>query len=157
VVANNQLGNRTVVDFGEGSLAQTIDDYVPGRAYFDPSLPMSTRPSRLPGNLKPSYQWSLQLRDHPSAYYRTQFRQALSQVNWYMKRHRTRYGFILTDRELVAIRRLDDDGNLELSDSVPWDTVGTEDQPRLTVLLALWYLGMLASDNQQWRLECDRA
>lgn len=90
-------------------------------------------------------------------YHRTQFRQALSQVNWYMKRHRTQYGFILTDRELVAIRSLDDDGNLEPSDSVPWDTVGTEDQPRLTVLLALWYLGMLASDNQQWRLGCDRA
>jgi hypothetical protein len=31
------------------------------------------------------------------------FRQALSQVKYYMIVNRTRYGFILTNRELVAI------------------------------------------------------
>lgn len=36
--------------------------------------------------------------------------QVLSQVNFYMKQHHARYGFVLTDLELVAIRRLDRNG-----------------------------------------------
>ena len=72
-----------------------------------------------------------------------------------MKQHRTRYGFILTDDELVAVKRLDNDGNLELSQSIQWDSNGTATQPQLTVLLALWYLGMLAAHDQgpdQWQI-----
>ncbi|KNG86315.1 hypothetical protein ANOM_005214 [Aspergillus nomiae NRRL 13137] len=41
-------------------------------------------------------------------------RPCVSQVNFYMKQNYTRYGFIITDRELVAIRRLDRNGNLDL-------------------------------------------
>jgi hypothetical protein len=149
---NNQLLNRTVVKFGEGDLARMIDMDIPDLAYFDPNLQALTRPNRLPGNLKPSYKWSLAMRDNnPTPYDQKQFRQALSQVNWCMRQHNTRFGFILTDRELVAIRRLNEDGHLELSDSIPWTTQGNAAQPQLTVLLGLWYLGMLASDNQQWR------
>lgn len=149
---NTQLINRTVVDFGEGNLAQLIDQFTPDTAYYDPLLPPPTRPNRGPGDLKPSFKWSLALQNSETPYGRRQFKQALSQVNYYMKQHKTGFGFILTDRELVAIRRLDCNGRLEVSDSVPWITKGSESQPRLTVLLALWYLGMLASDNQQWRL-----
>ena len=65
-----------------------------------------------------------------------------------MKQHHARYSFIVIDSELVAIRRLDRDGNLELSASVPWTSSGIVAQPKLTVLLAMWYLGMLASDDQ---------
>lgn len=72
-----------------------------------------------------------------------QYRQVLSQVNFYMNQHGSRYGFILTDQELLAFRKLNNDGNLEIAASVPWSTQGTEDQPLLTILLALWYLGML--------------
>ncbi|RWQ93429.1 hypothetical protein C8Q69DRAFT_500646 [Paecilomyces variotii] len=54
--------------------------------------------------------------------------------------------------ELVAIRRLDGNGNLELSDSIPWETHGSATHPVLTVALALWYIGMLASDNRNWFL-----
>jgi len=64
-----------------------------------------------------------------------------------MKQHHARYGYILTDRELVAIRRRDRDGNLDLSLRIPWSRQGTAQQPQLTVLLALWYLGMLAATN----------
>ncbi|KAE8133851.1 hypothetical protein BDV38DRAFT_257236 [Aspergillus pseudotamarii] len=152
LTTNNQLANRTVVDFGEGNLAQLIEQFTPDTAYYDPLLPAPTRPNRVPGDLKPSFKWSLALRNSPTPYGRKQFKQALAQVNYYMKQHETHFGFILTDRELVAIRRLDRNGRLELSDSVSWITKGSECQPRLTVLLALWYLGMLASDNLQWHL-----
>ncbi|PYH94302.1 hypothetical protein BO71DRAFT_450162 [Aspergillus ellipticus CBS 707.79] len=129
---------------------QTI--FIPDTAYYDPNLPSKTRPNRVPGDLKPSFKWSLNLLTSRIPMRVRQGKQCLSQVNFYMKQHEARYGFILTDAELVAIRCLDRNGNLELSDSIPWNTRGDESQPRLTVLLALWYLGMLASDNEQWHL-----
>lgn len=105
-----------------------------------------------PCRRKLSYKWSLDLRNHPDPTKRAEFKQALSQVNHYMKQHRARYGFILSDRELVAIRRLDGRGNLELSASIPWNESGTITQPRLTVLLGLWYLNILAANDQGWSL-----
>lgn len=47
---------------------------------------------------------------------RREFRKALSQVTWCIKQRYARYRFILTDREVVAIRRLDTNEDLELSD-----------------------------------------
>ncbi|RAK86068.1 hypothetical protein BO79DRAFT_271216, partial [Aspergillus costaricaensis CBS 115574] len=146
------LVDLTVVDFGEGELARIVDQYTPDLAFYDPQDNPSNRPNRLPGEIKPSYKWSRALQDAPREYGQTQFLQALSQINWYMEQNETQYGFILTDRELVAIKRLDDDGRLELSETVPWSTRGSEESPRLTVLLALWYLGMLAANNGQWQL-----
>lgn len=67
-----------------------------------------------------------------------------------MKQHHARYSFILTDSELVAVRRLDRNGNLELSNSVPWTATGTVERPSMTVLLGLWYLSMLAAHEQYW-------
>jgi hypothetical protein len=154
LLANHALGNRTIVSFGEGEQAQTVDNYIPDTAYFAENDPqVTTRVNRAPGDLKPSFKWSLGLRNSLNDREQREFKQALSQVNWYMKQNNARFGFILTDRELVAIRRLDDDGRLELSQSIPWATQGNAAQPRLTVLLALWYLGMLASDETQWRLQ----
>lgn len=69
---------------------------------------------------------------------------ALSQVNFYMQQHRSQYGFLLTDREFVVFQRLDDGGNLEISRSITFTTISSAENPHLTVLLALWYLGMLA-------------
>lgn len=64
-----------------------------------------------------------------------------------MKQHHTQYGFILKNHEFVALRRLDQNGRLQMSNPVPWATQGSVAQPRLTVLLALWYLGMLAAED----------
>ncbi|OAX83991.1 hypothetical protein ACJ72_01640, partial [Emergomyces africanus] len=72
------------------------------------------------------------------------FHQVLSRVNFYMKQHHARYSFILTNRELVAVRRLDRNGNSQLSDSILWIASGTVSQPRLTGLLGLWYLSKYA-------------
>ncbi|KAL2012975.1 hypothetical protein VTN00DRAFT_500 [Thermoascus crustaceus] len=70
-----------------------------------------------------------------------------------MSQSNARYGFIVTDKELVTIKRLGGDGNIELSLSISWDVEGTADDSKLTAMLALWYLGMLASDNKQWMFE----
>ncbi|KAL4969494.1 uncharacterized protein BDV14DRAFT_84402 [Aspergillus stella-maris] len=76
-----------------------------------------------------------------------------------MRQHKTRYGFVITDRELVVLRRVDDDnggtGHLELAAPLWLTTAGTAAQPQLTVPLALWYLGMLSSQyegNDCWNL-----
>jgi hypothetical protein len=141
----NQLGNMSVVDYDVGTLAETIEDFIPDTAYFDPQLPALNRPNRVPGDIKPSWKWSSSFRFQDNTV--DEFKQALSQVNFYMQQHHARYGYILTDRELVAIRRRDRAGNLDLSLRIPWSRQGTAQQPTLTVLLALWYLGMLAATN----------
>ena len=135
----------SVVDYGVGTLAETIEDFIPDTAYFDPQLPVGNCPNRAPGDIKPSWKWSSSLRFQANTVH--EFKQVLSQVNFYMKQHHARYGYILTDRELVAIRRRDRAGNLDLSLRIPWSKQGTAQQPALTVLLALWYLGMLAATN----------
>lgn len=68
-----------------------------------------------------------------------------------MGQNGARYAFVITDLELVAIRRRDGNGRLELSDPIGWEYYGNAAQPQLTVLLGLWYLGMLASDNTGWQ------
>lgn len=145
-------GRHTEVSLAEGNQARTPGTYTPDVAYFSTNLRPTNRPNRATGDIKPSYNWDTRfqkgLHNEP-----LEFKQALSQVNWYMRQQNTRYGFILTDRELVAIRRRDVHGSLELSESIPWATThGTAANPRLTVMLGLWYLGMLASDNQGWGL-----
>ncbi|KAJ9299692.1 hypothetical protein DTO271G3_2576 [Paecilomyces variotii] len=148
LTATNQMNGLTSVSFHVGEAAKIIEDYTPDTAYFALALPAGTSWNRAPGDIKPSWQWSTALANHPMAGYRTEFRQALSQVNWYMKQHNSRYGFILTNEELVVIRRLDNHGNLELAPPIPFTAGGTVAQPRMTVLLALWYLGMLAAQDE---------
>ena len=145
LIQTNQLGNMSVVDYGGGTLAETIEDFTPDTAYFDPQLPVGNCPNRVPGIIKPSWKWSSSFRFQADTV--QEFNQVLSQINFYMIQHHARYGYILTDRELVAIRRRDGVGNLDLSLRIPWSRQGTAQQPALTVLLALWYLGMLAATN----------
>ncbi|KAI9824124.1 MAG: hypothetical protein M1819_001079 [Sarea resinae] len=146
--AVHQIAGLTVLEFDVGDMAATIENYRPDLAYFDPTRPYNTGPNRLPGDIKPSWKWHMGLQNSPLNTAREEFRQALSQVNYYMNQHHSRYGFILTDRELVAIRKQDTHGNLDLSDPIPWRTVGDGQAPILTLPLALWYLGMLAAQDQ---------
>lgn len=142
------LGSRTEMTYDHGDMARLIDNSKPDTAYFNPVIPNTEdRPNRAPGDVKSSLKWSTTDRDQGGLRRRREYRQALAQVNFYMKQHQTQYGYILTDKELVAIRRLDFNGNLELSAPVPWAQGGTVTTPRLTILLALWYLGMLASED----------
>jgi len=78
-----------------------------------------------------------------------EYKQVLAQVNFYMRQHNARYGYILTDTELVAVKRLEGNGRLAVSAAVPWTRGGVGE---LSVLLALWYLGMLAAEDTSWIL-----
>lgn len=156
LIAMNRLGNRTPVTYDDGDMARMIQNFRPDTAYYPRHLLIrDQRVNRAPGDVKPSWKWTSGLRNHQAPAMRDQFHQALSQVNYYMKQHHSRYGYILTDLELVVIKRLDRDGRIELSNPIPWTTRGTATSPRLTVLLGLWYLGMLAGEDQgpdQWYL-----
>ncbi|KAK2810897.1 hypothetical protein FQN50_002488 [Emmonsiellopsis sp. PD_5] len=151
----NQMNGITPLEFGLGAMAENPGDLVPDTAYYLRAIQNEGEgPNRAPGEVKPSWKWSNSLRDG-TPYEQKEFKQVLSQVNHYMKQHQARYGLVLTDRELVAIRRLNYDGDIELSRPIPWDTRGTVEHPRLTVLLALWYIGMLAAQDEgdeSWQL-----
>ncbi|EEH43988.2 uncharacterized protein PADG_00277 [Paracoccidioides brasiliensis Pb18] len=58
-----------------------------------------------------------------------------------------KYSARSTDRELVIFRRADDNGNLEVVPPIPFTSGGTAEHPQMTVLLALWYLGMHAAQD----------
>ncbi|KAL2794636.1 hypothetical protein BJX66DRAFT_325261 [Aspergillus keveii] len=140
------MTGKSVVSMGVGELARTPGSFLPDVAFFEVGLAPGVPPNRVPGDLKPHWKWDTNMADSVSD--RSEYLQALSQVNFYMHQHNTRYGFLLTNHEMVAIRRRDDRGSLELSRPIPWEAAGTPNNQRMTVLLALWYLGMLASQNE---------
>lgn len=144
--------NTTILSFGETSAARPLSGgFRPDTATYEIAAVYGTGPNRAPGEMKPSYKWSSNMANQPDPIGRD-YKQALSQLNFYMLEHRTRYGFICTDREMVAVRRVNDNGELDLSDPIAWNTRGNVNNPQMTVLLAIWYLAMLASDDLNWFL-----
>lgn len=154
LIASNTLDGLSPVSFSGGEMAMTPGGFKPDIAYHIPAPSAYHRPNRAPGDIKLSCKWNTAMHMGRNIEER-EFHQVLGQLYWYMRQHSARYGVILTDVELVAVRRLDDNGNIELSTPIPWEAKGTVHQPCLTVMLALWYIGMLASKNQghdQWSL-----
>ncbi|EDN06288.1 predicted protein [Histoplasma mississippiense (nom. inval.)] len=150
----DQIGNQhqglqglTRVSYDEGEGARIMDNYKPDAAFFDETIPATTSWNRAPGEVKPSWKWTSNLRNSLLPAGRRECRQVLSQLNFYMKQHHARYGYIITDLELVPVRRRDDVGNLDLAQPIPWNARGNPGNEQLTVMLALWYLGMLAAQN----------
>ncbi|CRL29113.1 unnamed protein product [Penicillium camemberti] len=152
-VLDDGLPERTTVLMGVGSDAITLDQFTPDLSLYAAGEAGSQRrslgPNRLPGDLKPSWKWSHSMQNNVVD--QLEFRKPLAQVNWYMKQHNTQFGFLLTDRELVPIRRLNDNGDLRLANPIPWTRSGTSQDPELTVALGLWYLGMMAANDNLYR------
>ncbi|OJD24523.1 hypothetical protein ACJ73_04119 [Blastomyces percursus] len=73
----------------------------PDTVYFDIHPAPATTPTRAPGDVKPSWKWRIDMGG--------------SQI------HNSRYGFLVINQELVAIRKLDGNGNLELAQPNPLD------------------------------------
>ncbi|PGH30700.1 hypothetical protein GX50_06513 [[Emmonsia] crescens] len=146
-----QLANLhfTPVTVDIGDAAIIIDNYRPDIAFFRDGSTLNSSPNRCPGDLKVSWKWGSGYRTSSEAGDRREYLQVLSQVNYYMKQHRARYSFVLSDAELVPIKRLDGNGNLLVAQAIPWEARGPE---RLTILLGLWYLGMLGAADNDWRL-----
>lgn len=152
---NGQLGpaNLTRVNFCSAASTRFIQSCQPDLAFADFTQPRHARENRAPMDLKLSFKWHMGMRNSQDNNERRCFLQVLSQINFYMKMHHTKYGCIITNSEMVAIRRLDSDGNLELSTPIPWrSSTNDPTELRLTMLLALWYLGMLTADEGDWRL-----
>ncbi|EER36952.1 conserved hypothetical protein [Histoplasma capsulatum var. duboisii H88] len=150
----DQFGNQlqgpqglTRVSYDEGEGARILNNYKPDTAFFDETMPATTSWNRAPGEVKPSWKWTSNLRNSPLPAGRREFRQVLSRLNFYMKQHHARYGYIITDLELVPVRRRDNGGNLDLAQPIAWNARGNPGNEQLTVMLALWYLGMLAAQN----------
>lgn len=51
--------------------------------------------------------------------------------------------------EFVAVERLDKNGHLAVANAILWTSGGVG---RPSVLLGLWYLGMLAAEGNNWAL-----
>lgn len=109
--------------------------------------------NRLPGDIKPSTKWHSSMGEGDGD---TEYRQAISQLNYYMPIQTARYGYILTDRELVAFERIPTEhyrvARLRRSTPIPWIPTELHDAEHTpTVLMALWYLGMLAA-RRDWAI-----
>jgi hypothetical protein len=65
-----------------------------------------------------------------------------------MNVHGTRYGYILTDQEFVAIRRDGKTfGHIMVSKPAPWRGNGGGE---MSLALAMWFLHKLATEDKAW-------
>ncbi|KAL2004523.1 hypothetical protein VTN00DRAFT_3408 [Thermoascus crustaceus] len=92
----DQMEGLSVLSFDVGKSAEYHGDFVPDAAFYARDL-YPSGPNRAPGKYVLHWKWN-----SPLKY------QVLSETNDYMRIHRTRYGFMLTDREMGAIRRVDE-------------------------------------------------
>ncbi|OQO01484.1 hypothetical protein B0A48_13039 [Cryoendolithus antarcticus] len=123
---------------------------------------------RVVGIIRCFDQWNTGMRNE-SPLARISYLRALSQLHHYMRDHGCRYGFIMTEIELVCVRAggPPDPNNpvplfgfLELSAPVQIATHGLSinGELQMTVDLALWYLHMLAKETPlpgqySWRMD----
>lgn len=115
---SHRMKGLSVLGFGTDKSAGYYDGPVLDAAFYvrDPYW------NRAPGKYIRYWKW-----ESPLRYY------ILSEINDCMKIHRTRYGFLLTDLGMIAIRRRDSEGNLELTKPVPWNPDYEPGKPQLTV------------------------
>ncbi|KAA8643770.1 hypothetical protein EYZ11_008214 [Aspergillus tanneri] len=139
----------SAITFDGGSVAEFIDQFKPDTAYVVVDGSYATSTNRGPGDLKVSWKWNTSMRFSEALADQNEYKQVLSQVNFYMDQHKARYGFILSNVEFVAVKRLDTNGRLAVATPIPW-TGGGIGQP--SVLLGLWYLGMLVAEDDNWSL-----
>lgn len=124
---------------------------------------------RLVGLVKPYSVWNTGMRTGNQAN-QVQYLHGLAHLHRVMREHRCRYGFIITEIELLCVRAgaKDDEyaaapkanvqdegpipwfGNLETAHPIQLSTSGVDPEtssPRLTAATALWYLHMLAKEE----------
>lgn len=132
-----------------GSQGMVINNFKPDTAFLSTSPDHPSSANRAPGDLKVSWKWRSSDRYTDDISDKREYQKVMAQVNFYMSQHGARHGFVLTNTEFVAIKRLDTNGLLAVADPIPW-TSGGIGQP--SVLLGLWYLGMLAAEEDTWSM-----
>ncbi|KAI9815242.1 MAG: hypothetical protein M1827_002722 [Pycnora praestabilis] len=113
---------------------------------------------RVVGLVKSFDRWNTGMRNElPNL--KVQYLQGLAHLHHHMREHGCRYGFIMTEIELVCVRAGTDDvpyfGYLELAPTIQMRTQG---RGQITACLALWYLHMLAKEEplpgqHSWNLD----
>lgn len=145
--------NLTPVDVTQAFQAAPTKTYTPDLAIIavpssDDSGHLEQPPNRAPGYVNVSWKWKSAWRDSDEMR-KTFYLLGLSRAKLYMELCGTRYGFIFTNEEFVAIKRDDASGRLALSESIPWTSGGSG---KMSLLLGLWYLSMFAA-KPDWKLE----
>ncbi|KAJ5974650.1 hypothetical protein N7481_011860 [Penicillium waksmanii] len=129
IASTGQLRNFERLAYDVGSLACTEYGFPDFAVYDTTDANSKTRRNFVPGDVKVSWKWSAAWRRSNETREKKEYKQVLSQLNFYAKRNKTRYSFVLTNREFVAIERLDVYGHLKVSDAIPWDARGTRENP----------------------------
>ncbi|KAF8520748.1 hypothetical protein BU17DRAFT_65212 [Hysterangium stoloniferum] len=114
------------------------------------TVPEDASRNYLPADFKISKTWQPDW-DSSSGSQRDAFWHAISQVQCYTYQHDVRYGYIICDTGLRCFRRMGTKGpsgisfhgHVELSPVINWGDHGQ----KLTVMLVLWYLHMLAAED----------
>ncbi|KAF3908214.1 hypothetical protein AA313_de0203074 [Arthrobotrys entomopaga] len=112
--------------------------------YQSPSRPNGQ--IRVAGFVKSCREWNTMMQAGGDEK-RREFLQVLSQLQRYMREHGTRYGYVLTEQELVCVRLATDGDNnpifgcLDIANPIQWNQHGGN---RLSIPLALWFLHFLA-------------
>ena len=113
---------------------------------------------RVLGLVKSFDRWNTGMR-HETPIRKVQYLQGLSHLQRCMREHNCRYGFILTEIELICVRAGTEEvpyfGHLELAPSIETSAASGSS---MTVSLALWWLCTLAKENPlsgqcSWRLD----
>ena len=110
---------------------------------------------RIVGIVRPYERWNSGMRNE-QGWSRILYLEGLSALHYHMRQHQCRYGFIMTETELVCVRAGTDEtpyfGHVELA-----PVIETRSQQGLTACLALWFLHMLAKEEPlprqcSWRM-----
>jgi hypothetical protein len=115
---------------------------------------------RFPLEVKLSSSWDADWRTSSNEEHRTEYRQVLSQIHYYMDSRDCRYGGVLTNEGLVIVQRLrspDRDGTsygkICVYERIPWSRHGMFIAPELvvepTMVLALWRM----ATRSDWKLD----
>ncbi|CAG8909803.1 unnamed protein product [Penicillium egyptiacum] len=131
------------ITFDGGGSAAYIEQFRQDTAFVTLGDTFANSTNRAPGDIKVSWKWCSGYQYLERSTLRDEYNQVSSQVNFYMSQHNARHGFMLTNTELVAAKRLDGNGRLAVSRSIPWTAAG---HSQLTVLTVVWS-GMLATEE----------
>ncbi|KAF8513329.1 hypothetical protein BU17DRAFT_7476, partial [Hysterangium stoloniferum] len=95
---------------------------------------------RFPLEVKLSVNWMSEWKTSSERRGRKEYLQVISPIHYYMDIFNTRFGGILTDRELIIVQRTKHFGELYISTAVSYIDHGlfTPENGRPTVALALW-------------------
>lgn len=169
-------GGQAFIDLGESSKNNRIKRFRPDWAGKQDSMETNGRPrNMLPGDTKLSIKWHSGKLSSSEAGESENTEGRLSpihQIFTYCVRANARYGYLITDEELLAVRirpmqssrsitsedsaqtaakRARRKGLLEYK-AIPWNVDKSETDgkpPRLTVNLALWWLHMMAAAGNE--------